>query len=86
MDLKEAREHARVIRVEADSIMTPYEDEVIVTLDNRITELEECLKWYADERNYILENDEFNDCIMIIYLDGGKKARKLLEDNTGGKI
>jgi len=40
MELEEAKEYAKEIRSEESSIVTPYEDEVIITLDNRITELE----------------------------------------------
>lgn len=53
----------------------------VVGLLERIEELEETLKFYANEENY--EEDEFNmfaETPLVEY-DRGKKARKILGEN-----
>ena len=61
MKLDEARNWARVSREQVSSIYGLYEDEVIVALDDRITELEKekdaiekaCATHLANEQSYI---------------------------------
>ena len=77
MTLKEAREIAKVWRLKVMSLVggNPT-DRAVVILDDRITELEACLKWYADKSRY-------SGCwCPSIWDDSGKKARRVLKGNN----
>ena len=85
MNLKEAREIAKDAKAWEKKVghrchqIRP--SRAIIALDNRITELEDCLKWYADVHNYLENEDEeeFGDNVSPAYIDGGIKARQILE-------